>query len=75
MAAYAPLRHTKMIGSKKKVVDAFKEEKFAALWGHFLGFSENLKSGHFVLQISPYKSVYKKKMENTMTKPTENSSK
>ena len=45
--------NTPMIGSKKKVVDAFKEEKFAALWGHFLDFSENLKSGHFVLQISP----------------------
>ena len=38
-------------------------------------FSENLKSGHFVLQISPQKKCLQKKIENTMTKPTENSSK
>ena len=53
-----------MIGSKKKVVDAFKEEKFAALWGHFLDFSENLKSGHFVLQISPLKKCLQKNEEH-----------
>ena len=53
-----------MIGSKKKVVDAFKEEIFAALWGHSFDFSENLKRGHFVLQISPLERVYKENEEH-----------
>ena len=48
-----PLGQNKKIGLWKKIKNAFLGEKFAPQNRYFSVFLKMLKSGHFVLQISP----------------------
>ena len=57
-----PLGQNKKIGLWKKIENAFLGVKFAPQNRYFSVFLKMLKSGHFVLQISPWKLRRQKKL-------------